>query len=351
MDFSLSDEQRMLADSVGRFVQDRYDVERRRGYLGTAQSYSVENWHMLAELGITALALPVECGGFGGSRADIAVMMEQLGRGLVVEPVLSSAVIAARILAASPPHGDIAAAIATGERRIAIAFANPSPVRDTDAEPLRWEAADDGYKLSGRKTLAAQAAGADAVIFPCMGSEGFAAFLIDPETVSTIERRDYRLVDGTLASEFKFNDVHIANEARLNITPEDWADVNAWGDLASCAEMLGIVERLIEETADYMRTRKQFGVPIGSFQSLQHKIARMLIDKEKARALLNRATAISGDEWQVAARECKNFIGATAIEIGEGCVHLHGGMGVTDELFVANALKRLLCLDRCQLSD
>lgn len=351
MDFSLSDEQRMLADSVGRFVQDRYDIEKRRGYLGTAQSYSVENWHMLAELGITALPLPVECGGFGGSRADIAVMMEQLGRGLVVEPVLSSAVIAARALAESSPHGDLAAAIATGEARVAIAFADPSPLREIDAEPLRWEAAGDGFRLSGTKTLAIQAFDADAVIFPCSGSEGFAAFLIDPEAVPSIARRDYRLVDGALASEFKFNDVHIANDARLNITPEDWAAVKAWGDLAACAEMLGIVERLIEETADYMRTRKQFGVPIGSFQSLQHKIARMLIEKEKARALLNRATAISDEEWPVAARECRNFIGATAIEIGEGCVHLHGGMGVTDELFIANALKRLLCLHGCQLSD
>lgn len=280
---------------------------------------------------------------------DIAVMMEQLGRGLVVEPVLSSAVIAARILALSSIHRGVAAATATGESRVAVAFSDPSPLRDFDAEPLSWEAAGDGFTLSGTKTLAIQTVGADAVIFPCMGTEGFAAFLIDPEAVPEIVRRDYRLVDGSLASEFQFNNADIASDARLNITSEDWATVRAWGDLAACGEMLGIIERLIEETADYMRTRKQFGVSIGTFQALQHKMARMLIGKEKARALLNRATAIGDHDWQAAARECRSFVGAIAIEIGEGCVHLHGGMGVTDELLIGNALKRLLCLNGCQL--
>lgn len=347
MDFNLNDEQRMLADSVGRFVQDRYDIEKRRGYLGTAQSFSTENWRLLSELGLTALALPTECGGFGGSRADIAVMMEQLGRGLVVEPVLSSAVIAARFLAAPLIHGDLAAAAAAGESRVAVAFADPSPVRDIDNEPLRWEAAGDGFTLNGTKTLAVQAVGANAVIFLYTGSDGFAAFLIDPEAVSNIVRRDYRLVDGTLASEFQFDNVSVSRDARLNITPDDWAAIKAWGDLAACAEMLGIIERLIEETANYMHTRKQFGVSIGTFQALQHKMARLLVQKEKARALLCRAIAMAEDNWQLAARESRIFMGRAAIEIGEGCVHLHGGMGVTDELFIGNALKRLLCLQKC----
>lgn len=342
MDFNLSDEQRMLTESVSRFVQGRYDLERRKEYLASPTSYCAENWRMLADLGVTGLALPSELGGFEGSPADIAVVMEQLGKGLVVEPVTSSSVIAARLLAASPAQAEVSAAIAAGESRIAIAFADPPASRKSPAEPLHWDVAGDGFRLSGVKTMAVQSVGADAVIFPCANPGGFAAFLIDPREISGIVRKDYLLMDGSLASEFCFSDTEVAGPALLDVTLDDWISAKAWGDIATCAEMLGVMGRLLDETAEYLRTRKQFGVPIGTFQALQHKMARMLMDYEKARALLFRAAASSKEkELPGTTRDCSRFTGRAAIDIAEGCIHLHGGMGVTDELFAGHALKRL----------
>ncbi len=352
MDFHPSDEQRMLADSVSRFVQDRYDLERRKAYLSSPASYCPENWRMLGDLGITALAFPAELGGFGGTPADIAVVMEQLGRGLVVEPVLPSAVIAARLLAASPAHAELAAAAAAGDRRIAVAFADPPASRPGPANPLRFESAGDGYRLNGVKTLAIQAADADDVIFPCDGPQGFAAFLIEPHEAPGLVRRDYRLLDGSLASEFHFSDVEIPIRAVLEVSREDWAGASTWGNVAACAEMLGIMDRLLAETSDYLRTRKQFGVALGAFQAVQHQMARMLIEFEKARALLFGAIAIAKTpQWPEAVKDCRHFIGRVAVELGEKCMHLHGGMGVTDELFAGNALKRLVLLHRLTVLD
>jgi alkylation response protein AidB-like acyl-CoA dehydrogenase len=339
MDFNPSDEQRMLADSVGRFVQDRYDLDRRRAYLSAPTSYCAENWRMLAELGITALVLPAGLDGFDGTPADVAVVMEQLGRGLVVEPVIPSAVLAARILAASPAHAATAAATASGEHRIAVALAVPPANR---ADPLRYEAAEGGFRLTGTATLAVHAPGADAVIFPCAAPQGFAAFALAPDGTPGVFRRDYRLLDGSLASEFRFDGVQVSAGARLEITPEDWTEAKAWADIAACAEMLGIMGRSLDETAEHLRTRKQFGAALGTFQAPQHRMARMLIEYEKARALVHAAAMASGeDELAGAIRDCRRYIGAAAIEVGEACVHLHGGMGVTDEVFVSNGLRRL----------
>ena len=343
MDFNPSDEQRMLADSVSRFVRNRYDLERRNAYLARPSSYCTENWQMLAELGITALVLPAERGGFDGTPADVAAVMEQLGKGLVVEPVISSAVIAARVLAAASTHAEIAAAAGAGKRRIAIAFADPPASRPGPAQPMRYEVAGGGLRLKGIKTLAVQALGADAVIFPCTGPQGFAAFLISPDTLPGITRKDYRLLDGSLASEFHFDDIEIAGGDRLvDVTLEDWITAKIWGGIAVCAEMLGIMGRLLDETGHYLRTRKQFGGAIGKFQALQHQMARMLMEQEKARALLYRAvTSFPEAGHRGAVRDCHRFMGKAAMDIGEGCLHLHGGIGVTDELFVGKALKRI----------
>lgn len=347
MDFHPSDEQRMLADSVSRFVQDRYDLERRKTYLSSPESYCPENWRMLADLGITALALPGELGGFDGTPADIAMVMEQLGRGLVVEPVLPSAVIAARLLAASPAHAELATATAAGDRRIAVAFADPPASRPGPANRLRFEPADDGFRLNGVKTLAIQAVDADGVLFPCEGPNGFAVFLIEPHEVRGLVRKDYRLLDGSLASEFHFSDVEVPARNVLEVRRKDWASAAAWGNIAACAEMLGIMDRLLAETSDYLRTRKQFGVALGTFQAVQHQMAWMLIEFEKARALLLRATAtVNAPQWPDAVNDCRHFIGRVAVELGEKCMHLHGGMGVTDELFAGNAHKRLILLHR-----
>ena len=342
MDFNPSDEQRMLADSIRRFVQSKYDLERRKAYLKRPGSFCTENWKMLTELGITALVLPDELGGFDGTLADLVVVMEQLGKGLVVEPVTSSAVIAARILAASSAHAGIAAAAAAGERRIAVAFADPPASRPGPAAPLRYEADGGGFRLIGIKTLAVQSLGADAVIFPCQGPQGFAAFLIAPDTLPGITRKDYRLLDGCLAAEFHFDNVEVGGDTLIDVTREQWTSANAWGDIANCAEMLGIMSRLLDETGEYLRTRKQFGVAIGTFQALQHQMARMLMEHEKTRALLYRAAApAEGVKLLDAVRDCRRLTGKAAIEIGKGCLHLHGGMGVAEELFVGPALKRL----------
>lgn len=352
MDFNPSEEQRMLSDSIARFVQDRYDLERRKAYLQHAGSFCSENWRMLAELGITALVFPDELGGFDGTPADVAVVMEQLGKGLVVEPVTSSAVIAARALAASSAHAGIAAAVAAGELRIAVAIGDPPASRPGLGAPLRYEGDGEGFRLNGIKTLAVQSLGADAVIFSCRGQRGFAAFLIAPDTIPGITRRDYRLLDGSLASEFHFDDVEIGGDTLIDITLDEWTGAKAWGDIADCAQMLGIMRRLLDETSDYLRTRKQFGVAIGTFQALQHRMARMLMEYEKARALLYRAAApAQGVEPLGAVRDCRRVTGRAAMEIGEGCLHLHGGMGVTDELYVGHALKRLNFLRRHALLD
>lgn len=339
MDFNPSEEQRMLADSVDRFVQSRYDLDKRRAYQVEPTSFSNENWNLLAELGLTALIVPEGDGGLGASRADVITVAQSLGRGLVVEPFLQSAVLAMRLMAACGRPANLAPLLA-GEKRLAVAWADPPP----DREPLRWQQTGETILLNGCKTFVIQAIGVEQFIALCLAPHDFAAFLMDSNQPG-LERTDYRLVDGSIASEFRFSDVVVPADARLDLCLADWEEAKAWADLTACGEMVGILGRLLNETAEYLRTRRQFGVAIGSFQALQHKMARMLIDYEKGQALLSRAAA-TGDEndWARDTVACKTFLSRTALGIAEGCTQLHGGMGITDELFVGHALKKLLVL-------
>lgn len=351
MNFEQTEEQGMLSDSIRRFVQDRYDLEKRRSYLMEPVGFSMENWRALAELGVTGLPIPETAGGYGGSLADLMAVMEALGRGLVVEPVLTNIVMSAALLARCGP-ANIAArhlpAVTAGTLQLALAHAEPGSRFGDGGDGLHYVDRGGQGTLTGAKTFVLNAAAADAFIVTVGRGDAMSMLLI-PANRPGLSRRDYRVVDGSIASDLHFDGVAVEPADHLDGGAEAWSDGIALASIAACAEMLGIMGRLFDETLDYLKTRRQFGVPIGSFQVLQHRMARLYISMEQARSLLLRAVLTSQEErqgWRRSAMAAKAFFADAAMRLAEECVQFHGGMGVTDELIVGHGMKRLMLLTR-----
>lgn len=351
MNFEPSEEQVMLGDSVRRFVQDRYDLEKRRSYLLEPAGFSSENWRALAELGVTGLPIPENAGGYGGSLADLMVVMEALGRGMVVEPVLANIVMSGALLARCGP-ANLAAqhlpAVVAGTMQLALAHAEPGSRFGDGGDGLHHVSRNDSGTLTGAKTFVLNAAAADAFIVT-VGRGNEMSLLLIPADRPGLSRRDYRVVDGTIASELHFDGVAVERCDRLDGGADACSDGIALTSIAACAEMLGIMGRLFDETLDYLKTRQQFGVPIGSFQVLQHRMARLYVSMEQARSLLLRAVLTPQEQrqaWRRSAMAAKTFFADAAMRLAEECVQFHGGMGVTDELIVGHGMKRLMLLTR-----
>jgi len=349
VNFDLTEDEEMLKALVERFVADRYDPDKRCAYLAEPEGFSRSNWALLGELGLIALPFAPEHGGLGASATALATVFEVLGRGLVVEPLAEAALLAGGLfarLAGDALRAQWMPQLIAGEKRLAFAH-REAAARDNWA----WvETRAQDNRLSGEKSLVVAGAGADGFIVSARSagaasdSGGIALYLVEASAPG-LEIAPWRLVDGGVAATLRLDNV---DAVPLGGGLAEIAEARSWLALAQSAEALGIMERLFAETLDFLRTRKQFGVPLGSFQALQHRMAAQYSQIEQARALLNLAMTPPEDAaaWRRAVDGARAFIADAAVALGHEMIQMHGGMGVTDELIIGHGHKRLLMLSR-----
>lgn len=350
MDFTLDAEQQMLSDSIARFIQNQYDFEARTRLVAAGAGGDPDHWRVFAENGWLAAALPEAMGGLGGGAVETVIISQQLGRGLVIEPWLGSAVLAAQTLAASDDaavRDEWLPALCDGSRRLALAWSEPEARGMPNVVATRAEGTGDARRLHGRKTLVLGAMGADAYLVSAReDGAGIALFLVEAGA-SGLTVTPAPLHDGSLAGTLALDGVPARRLAGDGLAAIEAGLAHAI--VALCADLVGGMERAIEITAEYLRTRKQFGVTIGSFQSLQHRIADMASEMELARSMLFAALASfendDAETRRVVLSGAKAFVtGAARNVCGQG-IQLHGGMGMTEECAIGHYFKRAIVAD------
>lgn len=359
MDFSISEEQSMLADSVSRFIKNDYDFERRQKIAASADGFSMELWRTFAELGWTAVPFSEEDGGLGGGPIELMLMMEQFGRGLVVEPFLANVVLAGGVLRRVADAGQKSqwlAPMIEGNLQTALAFAEPQGRFNIADLKTTATINGEGFVLNGSKTCVLNGGSAELLIIPARTSgeqaaeEGITLFAIAADS-SGIVRRPYATVDAHQAADITLRDVKIDAGAILGTVGEGFATFQEAVDeatLAVCAEAIGIMRTMHDKTVEYSKNRVQFGVPIGSFQALQHRMVDTLMACEQSQSLMMWAVMLNAADdadRQQAVSAIKYQIGTAGINVAREGVQIHGGMGVTWELDIAHYFKRLTAID------
>lgn len=360
MDFSFSEEQSLLQDSIQRFIQKSYTFAARQKSIQTEDGFSRDHWSTFAELGWLGLPFSEEDGGFGGTPIETMIMMEEFGKGLVIEPYLSTVVMAGTVLSegASPEQKESTlAAIIAGSKLAALAFVEPQARFNLADVTTTATVSGKGYKINGFKGVVLGGPSADVLIVPARTSgeqkseKGITLFLIDADS-SGVSRRDYPTVDGWRASEISFKNVSVDAGSVIGEVDEGFALLDKAIDfaiLAVGAEAVGAMEVLYKATVEYCKTREQFGQPIGKFQVLQHRMVDMFIEHEQSKSLLYMAAMRLDEGYGPAARKAvsalKVQIGKGGKFVGQNAVQLHGGMGMTDELNVGHYFKRLTTIE------
>jgi pimeloyl-CoA dehydrogenase small subunit len=361
MDFDLSEEQRLLKESVDRLVDDLYgNFEKRRAAQAEPGGWSAAAWSSFAELGLLGLPFEERDGGYGGGPIETMLVMEALGRGLAPEPYLATVVAAGGVIrraANETVRAELVSAI--GEGRLVLALAQMEPQSRYDlghvATTARWSG--DAWILDGTKSVVLHGGSAHKLIVSARTSgsehnpEGISLFLVDADA-DGVMRRDYALQDGTRAADIHFDQVAVRASGPLGpagVALPILEDVVDEAAVALCAEAIGAMEALHLMTVDYLKTRRQFGVPIGSFQVLQHRAADMMIALEQARSMSYYAAMMLGedrDERRSAVAAAKVQINRSARFIGQEAVQLHGGIGMTLEYKAAHLFKRLTMIEQ-----
>lgn len=342
MNFDLNEEQLMLRDLVDRFVADHYDAARRLAYVAQPQGFVPANWRTLADTGLLALAFGEDMGGLGGGAVELITVAESMGRGVATEPLLPVTLLAAALIDRS---GDATAreailpGVIAGNRFPALAHLERSGRYLPVSLATRFQ---DGM-LSGQKIAVLGGGFADLLLVTARDGEGRdQVFMVDPAGPG-VTRADYRLVDGSVASDIAFA------SAPAKLLAGGAAALEAVLDqarLAIAAELLGLMTHMFDATLDYVKTRQQFGQPIGRFQAIQHRLADCYALLELSRSQLYRAAAQPPAQARAAILGAKAYISAAATHVAEEAVQLHGGIGTTEELMVGQAFKRVLLLTR-----
>ena len=352
MDFDLTDEQRLLRDMVGGFVADRYGFERRAAAMREPEGFSRAIWRELAELGLLALPFAEADGGIGGGGVEMMLVMEAFGRSLLVEPYLGCIVLAGGALrrAGSPEQrARLIGPVIAGEQILALAHQEKTGPRHTVERLATRATRTDGlWRLSGAKVSVIAGAAADELVVSAIADDGAALFLVDPKAagVRILPRTGF---DGTALADLSFDAVALTDDARLpgsgaTMLTALFEEANA----ALCAEAVGTMADLLETTVEYLKTRTQFGVAIGSFQALQHRAVEMLMQVELARSMAMLA-ALSLDRppeerWRnIAAAKAK--IAQAGRFVGQQAVQLHGAIGLALEHKIGHGFKRLTAIE------
>ena len=363
MNFQLDEDRRMLADALNRYLSEQYATEYRNKMAYGEAGYSADTYAKLAELGAIGALFKEADGGFGGEGVDISVVFEALGTHLVAEPLLGALLVGRALTeAGTDTQKAKLEGIIAGVTVCALAHDEPANHYELNRVATTAKKDGDGWVINGSKAVVlfgdqAQLLLVSARTSGAVGDEAGISLFLVPGDAAGITSRGYGRIDGGHAAELVFNDVKVGADALLGGEGHGYAlleRVNGFGLLALAAESLGAMDVAKNHTLEYLRTRKQFGVPIGSFQALQHRMADMLLEVEQARsAVINAAAAI--EETDRIAREkalsaAKYTVGQIGTLIAEESIQMHGGIGVTWELPLAHYAKRLVMIDH-QLGD
>ncbi|MEA2758560.1 MAG: hypothetical protein QOH65_1173 [Methylobacteriaceae bacterium] len=358
MDFDFTEEQRLLKESVDRFISDRYDFEQRKTFAKSEAGYSSDNWKQFADLGLLAIPFAEEHGGFGGGPIETMIVMEAFGRGLVLEPYFATVILGGGLLrhgASDAQKSEFIPKIASGDMRLAFAHGERQSRYDLADVETRAKKSGSGYVLEGEKSLVLNGDSADALVVSARLSggqrdrSGIGLFLIDANAKG-VSPRGYPTQDGLRAAEISLAAVEVPSD---RVIGEDALPIiervvdEAIAALA--AEAVGAMTEMHALTVEYLKTRKQFGVTIGSFQALQHRAVDMFVALEQARSMAMFATMTSAaDDPEVRRRAisaAKVQVGRSAKIVGQGAIQLHGGVGMTMELKVGHYFKRASMID------
>ena len=365
MDFRLNEEQQMLQDTVARLVRGEYSFEKRLEYSESELGFSESFWKQLGELGLMAVPFPEELGGFGGTGVEVQSVMTELGRGLCIEPYLQSVVLGGGLISQAgneQQKEQWLAGIATGETQVAVGLQEPQSFYNTNDVETTAEKTESGYVLNGRKAVVIGGHSANLLVVSARTSgssrdaSGISLFVIDANA-DGLERRSYPTIDGAKGCDLLLNNVKVGADALLGSEGEaaDAIEYQVGRAISAlCGEAVGVMEVACDLTLDYLKQRKQFGVPIGKFQVLQHRMADMMSELEQARSMAIFAASVAdepqSDERRRVIAAAKNVISRSAQFISEKGVQSHGGIGMTWEYNFAHYAKRLVMINH-QLGD
>ncbi|WP_019141127.1 acyl-CoA dehydrogenase family protein [Noviherbaspirillum massiliense] len=356
MDFNFTQEQQQFSDALRRWIEKDYTFEHRNKIIHSEKGVSAEAWATLVELGMTALPIPEEQGGFNGSAVDMMVVMHEIGRGLVVEPYFAT-MLGAQFLKLAGGQEPTLEKVASGELKLASALGEKQSRHELFDIATTAKASGGNYVINGTKTVVIHGGQADKLIVSARSSgdqrdiNGISLFVV-PADAQGVVVRDYRSVDGQRAADISFNNVQVPASALLGKEGAGWDLLEAatdYGIALLCAEAVGAMEALNAATLEYLKTRQQFGVPIGKFQALQHRMAEMFMQFEQARSMATlaavKATSTDAAERRRVVSAAKVRVGQALKFVGQQAVQLHGGMGVTNELPAAHHFKRLAIIE------
>ncbi len=356
MNFELSEEQRLMAESVGRFLSDHYDFEQRKQIIGSDAGASTAVWKQLADMGVLSIPFSEEAGGFGGGAIDMMSAMQSIGQSLVVEPVLAT-VLAARLIdraGSTAQKTEIVSAVVDGSRKLAFAHLEDSARYRVSHVALTATRAADGWVLNGLKRVVVGATLADLLVVSARTSgkagdaQGISLFLVAPGAKG-VSMTGYRTLDNQRGADVRFDGVKVATDAMVGTEGAALPVIEEAFDFATallCSEAVGAMQFANDTTLEYLKTRKQFGAPIGSFQALQHRMVEMFVSTEQARSM--SYLAASKVDTATDPVERSRIISAAKIKIADACrqvsqesIQLHGGMGMTEEMKVSHTFRRL----------
>lgn len=365
MNFELNEDQRMLAESVGRYLSDQYDFESRKKIIRSESGASDVVWRQLAEMGLMSIPFSESAGGFGGGAVDLMSAMQAVGAALVVEPVLAN-VLAGRLVdraGSAAQKSEILPALIDGSRRLAFAHTEDGARYRLAQVAATATRSADGWVLNGLKRVVLGAPLADLLVVSARTSgapgeaQGVSLFIV-AAGAKGVSSTAYRTVDNQRAADLKFDGVSLRADALLGTEGGAMAAIDEAVDFATaliCAEAVGAMQFANDTTLEYLKTRKQFGVAIGSFQALQHRMVEMFVTVEQARSM--SYLACSKVDTEADAAERARIVSAAKIKIADACrqisqesIQLHGGMGMTEEMKVSHTFRRLTMIAQ-QLGD
>lgn len=356
MNFELSEEQQMLVDSISKYLQNDYDFESRRKLAASELGYSADNWKTFAELGWLSVPFAEEHGGFGGSAVDIMLMMEAFGKALITEPFIPTVILGGRlveVLGNADQKTQLLPAVIQGELQLALAYDEPGSRGNPACVAANAVESAAGYTLSGDKVMVLNGHAADKLLVTARTSgdltdaEGISVFLVDSDAEGVVVN-SYPSMEGGRAANITFKGAAAQLLGEVGKALPAIEVVLDEAVIALGSEAVGAMEVLYKASVDYCKTRKQFGVPIGKFQVLQHRMVEMFMAHELTQSSMYMAglrNLEGGDVAKKAASAFKVQVGKAGRYIGQQAVQLHGGMGMTDELNVGFFFKRLTAID------
>ena len=356
MDFSLTEEQTALKETLVKFIDRDYTFDDRWKVIGSSEGWSRAHWNQLAEIGLTALPVAEADGGLGGGGVDTMVVMEQIGRGLVLEPYLGCAVLPAALIRAAGTEAQrahLSEGLASGETLYAFAHTEPGQRFERASVGMTGVASNDGFVLTGKKISVLGGDCADQLLVSALvpGDAGASLFVVDAKAAG-VTRLAYPMQDAQRGADVDFSGVKVAATALVGTRGGAQAAIDYALDVACaalCAESVGVMDELLKLTIEYLKTRKQFGRAIGTNQALQHRAVDMMMHVEMSRSMaLEAAAAVDNLNAAVRAKAisgAKTIIGQACRFVGQNAVQLHGGIGVTHELAASHYFKRLTMIN------